>query len=107
MYETPKCIVYNIYHTILRSVKREEREMLHKTRIRNEKETKTKEPKRKKPKGKKPKEARKMELQDMVEGFAYGGKNKTLEKLDNLCDFTIRSVDPGIKRVYTSVDLFF
>lgn len=45
-------------------------------------------------------------LKDLVPGrFAYSAKNKTIESLQDLEGITIRSVDPGVTRTYTSVDM--
>ena len=41
----------------------------------------------------------------LVPGRAYSYQNKTLEKLINLKGTTVRAVDPGVRRTYTSVDL--
>ncbi len=42
---------------------------------------------------------------DLRPGFAYGAQNKTLASLAELKGVTVRCVDPGVRRTYTSVDL--
>ncbi len=42
---------------------------------------------------------------DLRPGFAYGAQNKTLVSLAELKGVTVRCVDPGVRRIYTSVDL--
>ncbi len=42
---------------------------------------------------------------DLLPGFAYSAKNKTLASHAELKATTVRCVDPGVRRTYTSVDL--
>ena len=51
------------------------------------------------------KAAVKGKVRELKPGYAYGEKNKTLGSLDDLDGITVRAVDPGVHRSYTSVDL--
>ena len=42
---------------------------------------------------------------DLEPGFAYGAANKRIRGLAELTGVTVRAVDPGVRRTYTSVDL--
>jgi hypothetical protein len=44
-------------------------------------------------------------VQNLVPGYAYTAKNKTLDSFDDLEGITVRCVDPGVHRTFTSVDL--
>lgn len=47
----------------------------------------------------------KRDVVDLVPGYAYHAPNKTLDSLASLQGTTVRCVDPGVRRTYTSVDL--
>jgi hypothetical protein len=59
---------------------------------------------RKKSKGRK-KLATAKAVGELRPGLAYSAQNKTLRELSDLRGMTVRAVDPGVRRTYTSVDL--
>ena len=44
-------------------------------------------------------------LIDLKPGFAYSDNYKYLERLDDLKDYQILTLDPGIHRIYTALEL--
>jgi len=54
---------------------------------------------------KKKQRAEEVDVADLVPGFSYTTNGKRLNAVDELKGTTLRAVDPGVHRAYTSVDL--
>ncbi len=50
-------------------------------------------------------EATTKSVTELRTGFAHSAQNKTIASLDELKGYTVRCVDPGVRRIYTSIDL--
>ncbi|MCP5022703.1 MAG: hypothetical protein GY930_13130, partial [bacterium] len=50
-------------------------------------------------------EATTKSVTELCTGFAHSAQNETIASLDELNGYTVRCVDPGVRRIYTSIDL--